>query len=32
VGEFFTDAVGRFGYLAVFVGVFAESAGVPVPG
>ncbi len=32
MGELLTQAVGRFGYLAVFLGVFAESVGVPVPG
>jgi membrane protein DedA with SNARE-associated domain len=32
LGEYLTEAVTRFGYAAVFLGVFAESAGVPVPG
>lgn len=32
MGDFLTHAVSHFGYLAVFVGVFAESVGVPVPG
>ncbi len=32
IREFLTEAVSRFGYVAIFVGVFAESVGVPVPG
>ncbi|MGA7613558.1 MAG: hypothetical protein WBX15_00115, partial [Thermoanaerobaculia bacterium] len=27
-----TDVLGRYGYLALFVGVFLENVGIPVPG
>jgi membrane protein DedA with SNARE-associated domain len=26
------DFIGRYGYLVIFLGVMAESAGVPLPG
>ena len=26
------DLIGRYGYLVIFLGVMAESAGVPLPG